>query len=319
MPESITNSDILGLLKNYPFKPYQYMMHFGGTNAQVDQYLEEEVVRLVGKGAKEVRLESEGKIGGYGLYRESDFDTEILGLKTAKIDLAVSVKGSHEQLINKVVHNLKVDGIEYATFRLSSAEDLDMIHALETNGFKLVDGYLILLKEGLSSDRIGGSGIKIRDANEGDIAPLQDAIAPTFLYSRFFRDRSTLSEKSAVEMHREWIKNSILGKVAEHVIVAEDQGEPIGFMTLEMDSDVEKYFGIKMGHIPLVGIDPKYRGRHIALDLSDHAFKTWFTERGAEMIRIETQLINIPATRTYENAGFRLTSTALTYRWANTQ
>jgi ribosomal protein S18 acetylase RimI-like enzyme len=116
-------------------------------------------------------------------------------------------------------------------------------------------------------------------------------------------------------MHREWIANSIRGQIADQVLVAEYRGIPVGFVTLEIDKDASKCLGRGVGHIPLIGTHPSYRGRGIAVTLTEAAIGGFFKKNRVDLVRIETQLSNIPASRTYEKLGFRIVDAGQTLRW----
>ena len=316
MLQHVMEPTLCRIAGEYPFKPHAYLRHYGVRQEAIDKYFRDRVEGLIDSGATLVQYGHDAA----AIYRHSQFDTDILGLKTVKIDYALASSPHHGGLIQSLVTSLNTEQVEYATCRLSG-HDAVLLDALEANSFRLVDGYLVLINNGthIQSGMLGelasGLDVSIRTARASDIPALQETMAPTFVYSRFFRD-SILSQSSAIQMHREWIRNAVLGRVAEAVFIAETDGTPVGFIAVEMERDASEYFGKRIGHIALIGTDPRYRGRHIALALTHHAFNGWFQSQGADLVRIETQLINVPATRTYENAGFRLVDSAFTMRWA---
>ncbi len=292
------------------FKPYHYLKYFGVNLAKINNYFEHELNQLKEKDA--IRIDTSG---GFGLYRTSKFDSDILKKNVGKVDHIVVAENSAdedvEQLVADMISSFKENNLDYVTCRLSAA-NIKVIHGLEKNGFQLVDGYLVLLQQLKVIE--GESSIVVREATEEDIPVLQK-IAPTFIYSRFFRDQ-LVGEEAATKMHEEWIKNSVLKKVADQVFVAEVDGQVIGFVTVEIDHDSEQYLDLKMGHIPLIGVAREYRGQHIAQVLTRYVMNNYFKEENVAVVRIETQLINVPATRTYEQLGFRMVDSALTFRWS---
>lgn len=241
---------------------------------------------------------------GKVVYKLLDLDSDILGFKTAKIDYLKGSIGSKKILVRNLLESFKKAKVEYVTFRIN-ARDVETVNILEEEGFKVVDGYLVLMKE-VGKENEEDLGIKIREAKHDDIRNLQDLIAPTFIYSRFFKDL-VISKHSAIRMHKVWIENCIKGKAAEKVYVAEIDGECAGFIALDIEGGV--------GHIPLIGVTPKFRGKKISKALTLHAISEWFKKKGVQFIRIETQLANIPATRAYEGIGFKLEDSFLTLRW----
>ena len=303
--------------KKVIFRPAEYLMHFGVSNEKLIDYFRYEVNRLMDVGASIVTIEDEKAKYGFALFRKSDFDSKILNKKVGKVDqIAITSETQLEhirQLILSLLEEFKSADLDYVTCRISAA-NIDVIHELEKNGFVIVDQYLVLLNDMHSHIEGNSFQIPIRIAKDEDIESLQKHIAPTFRYSRFFRD-TIISEEAAVEMHEEWIKNSVLKKVADCVFVADIEDTAAGFVSVEVDRDIEEHLGIKMGHIPLIGTNPLYRGRKIGQSLTQYVLDHWFKKEDVRYVRIETQLINIPATRTYEHMGFRLVDAAITLRW----
>ncbi len=256
---------------------------------------------------KKVSFLDDKKKLGIASYKILKLDSDILGFKTARIESINTDDSSKRILIEKLLQSFIKEKIKYATFRLSS-KDLQTINLLEEKGFRLVDEYLIFIKEVAREEQKKSNSIKIREATLSDSKQLQDDLGATFIYSRFFND-PLIKKDSAIKMHKIWINNCIEGEAAEKVYVAEVSGECIGFIAVEMDG--------QNGHISLIGVSPKYRGRKISQQLTVHAINNWFIPKGAKLVRIETQLANIPAARAYESMGFRLAESAVTLRWAH--
>lgn len=301
------------------FKPNEYLLHFGVKESSIQHYFIQEVKRLLDNGAFNITVQDGHKSLGFAVFRKSTFDSNVLNRKVGKVDyIAYSPEISEKkltQLVSRLISSFKSADLDYVTCRVP-ARNLRLIHELEKMGFVIVDQYLVMLKD--MEDQLVKSqeDLTIRPADESDIIELQESIAPTFRYSRFFRD-NILSEDSAIRMHAEWIKNSVLKKVADCVFVADIEKVPVGFVSVEVDGDIEEHLGIKIGHIPLIGINPVYRGRKLGQLLTQYVIDHWFKKEAVRYVRIETQLINTPATRTYENMGFRLVDAAITLRWKN--
>lgn len=255
---------------------------------------------------KQVTILENKKILGMAIYKILDLDSDILGFKTAKIDSIKTEKSLQKKLIQKLIKSFIKEKIRYVTFRLN-AKDLAMINSLEEGGFRLIDEYLILIKELGEEYQEEEYSVNIREANPGDSEKLQKEIGSTFIYSRFFND-SLIKKEAAVEMHKVWINNCVAGQAAEKVFVAEEKGKLVGFIAIETKESE--------GHIPLIGVSPKFRGKKISQQLTLYAIQNCLRKMNINSVRIETQLTNIPAARAYENIGFRLTDSAVTLRWA---
>lgn len=251
-----------------------------------------------------VTLSKDKKLLGKASYKMLELDSKILGFTTAKIVSIESDSKSKRILIKKLIKSFINDKIKYVTFRIK-AKELATINILEEEGFRLVDEYLILVKQILSKEQ-EKFAVKIREATLADSERLQNDLGSIFTSSRFFND-PLISKDAAVKMHKVWINNCIKGKAAEKVYVAEVEEICVGFIALEREG--------KEGHIPLIGVNPEHRGKKIAQQLTLYAINNWFIKKGVKTVQIETQLTNIPAVRTYENLGFRLVDSAVTLRW----
>ncbi len=308
----------LGRLTNQaPVKLNQYLQYFGVSSAMLELQMAVKYQRLVDGGAKPVNLFIGDALSGVAVYRVSDFDSNILGCRTGKVDLTISLPDPMVagKLVKQLIKSFKKDGLEYVTVRLSAA-DLVMIQALEAYGFQIVDGYVISLTKCRPVNfELPELPLIIRQPKLSDIPKLQKKIAPTFIYSRFFRD-PVLNSEIATEMHSQWIANSLTKQIVEEAFVAEINKEPVGFITVEVDHGLNHDYGVKMGHIPLVGVDPTYRGKQISQRLTEYVINNWFVNQNVDQIRIETQLINYPAARSYEQSGFRIADSAVTLRWS---
>lgn len=228
-------------------------------------------------------------------WKLGNFDSEVFGFRVAKIETLQ--QGSEKDLIKDLVKNK----IAYATYRVPSS-DFSLIHALEKSNFILIDG-LITLGIDLSEIGIEETLEEIREANKNNIKELKDLTSGLYSGTRVFND-PFISEDTANEFYVKWIENSVMGKAADSVLVWEEEGEILGYITLKRN-----------GSIPLVGVSKKAQGKGIGKNLikaSLNKFKKWSLEK----VEIETQMNNIPALRTYQASGFKITDSHLTFRWS---
>ncbi len=226
------------------------------------------------------------------------WDTEILERKTAKI-LSFQPKGAPKSLAEELTSSLAKEKIEYAIFRVN-ASYFPTIHALEDAGFKLVDGYLELeceVKEGESLPT------NVRKAKNEDLEQLQAIAARSFSKTRFYND-PLIKKSQGDKIYSEWIKNSILGKMADMVLVWEEGKSLLGFVTIR-----------KNGNLTLISVSKNAQGKGIGKLLVKAAlnqFKKW----GISKSTIETQMTNISALRAYQSCGYKIADSYLTFRWS---
>ncbi len=230
-----------------------------------------------------------------------NFDSEIFGFKTAKIKHLYS-NGDAKKL-QKTINTLKKDmvenEVEYAIYR-APADNYSLIQVLENNNFTIVDGLVSLSNDEM--DIVHNINSKIRKAKITDLKQLKNIASTSFERTRIYND-AILDKKKAGKMYARWIENSLTQKVADEVFVWEENGEILGFITLQ-----------KSGHIPLIAVMHKARGKGIAKELIKavlYQCKEW----GITRSEIETQMANIPALRAYQSCGFKIIDSSLTFRW----
>jgi dTDP-4-amino-4,6-dideoxy-D-galactose acyltransferase len=122
-------------------------------------------------------------------------------------------------------------------------------------------------------------------------------------YSRFRLD-PMLSDERFVAMYRRWIERSVAKELADAVLVVECRDIPgSAGRTLAGMISVSESRGV--GSIGLVAVAAAARGRGIGSKLIQGAHQ-WMRGRGAREARVVTQMVNTPACRLYERAGYQL-------------
>lgn len=236
-------------------------------------------------------------------WQYQDFDSKILERNVAKIHYIKARDDGNERrkLIRQLIANLKENKIEYATYRIK-ASDFLTIHALEDEGFRLVDGCIKLETEILElRDKTPQN---IRNAEEKDIPQLKRLASCVFSQTRFYND-PLIKKSQADTIYSEWIKNSILGNAADAVLIWEDENLPRGFITLGKD-----------GTIILIAVDVKQQGKGIGKWLIKSA-SSQFKNFGVKSSTVETQMTNAQALRLYQACGYKIVDAYLTFRWSS--
>lgn len=228
-------------------------------------------------------------------WRVDDFDSEVLGFKVAKIaDL-------DPKQIKNLIRDLIKNKVTYATYRVQ-ANNFPLIHALESAGFILVDGLVSLSLDLASVEPMKAP--EIREAKNSDLAQLKKLTSNLYSNTRITNDL-LISKDKAKKYYLKWIENSVSGSAADSVLVWEEKGSILGYVTLQ-----------KKSQIPLIGVSEKARGKGIARKLLNAAFAK-FKKWGVEKVNIDTQIGNIAALRTYQGVGFKIVDSHLTFRWAS--
>jgi ribosomal protein S18 acetylase RimI-like enzyme len=184
------------------------------------------------------------------------------------------------------------------------ARGVDQVRALCSLGFAVVDVNVSFER---SPDAHTGlptrPWIQVRDMRPADHADVLDIAGHCFTYSRFHLD-PFIAREQANGVKREWVRNYILGRRGERVLVAEWDGAPVGFLAV-LAADVP---GRSCRVIDLIGVAPERQGRGVGRALVDHFIRAY--AGGCDRLRVGTQVANTPSARLYEGCGFRLADSA---------
>lgn len=134
---------------------------------------------------------------------------------------------------------------------------------------------------------------RIRPATSADVLALAQIAAVSHHDTRFYADRH-FDRARCDRLYAVWIENSCRG-YADAVLVADDGGEPVGYVTCHKDA-VGPH-----GHVGLFAVSEPARGRGIGRALLQAALR-WFAANGVVAVTVATQLRNVTALRFYERS-----------------
>lgn len=118
------------------------------------------------------------------------------------------------------------------------------------------------------------------------------------IFSRFFLDNN-FSNNEYERLYTKWLFKSVSGELALRTIIARNESEITGFITLGKNN--------MRADIGLVSVDPVYRGKGIGSDLVKYA-DNLSLNMGFDQIGVVTQLDNVNACKLYTNCGFKIES-----------
>jgi len=225
-------------------------------------------------------------------YQVLDWDSEILGVKTAKIlpeRLVVSELAS-------LLSTLQAQKIQLV-FWASAADDVPSQQAAqEFSGF-LADQkvtYWVDLANHVMAD-IDLS--EVESYTETVATPeLHQLAFEIAAFSRFGTDPRILPEKMR-QIYKTWIENSVKRQVAKEVLVIKQHGKVVGMTTLGEKNG--------RGDIGLLAVDPDCRGMKLGTKLVA-ASQRWCVQQGYRWGQVVTQLTNPTACKLYEKGGYRV-------------
>lgn len=191
------------------------------------------------------------------------------------------------------------------------AEDLAAVHAMEREGFLLMDTLVCwvydLLKAPLPENECP---IPIRPGTpadaEGVVAVAREAFHGYFGH---YHADPRLDQARCDELYTDWASRSCrLPGEGEGVLVAEDAGKIVGFVTMKFNSPEE-------GEGVLDAVASAYRGQRVHGALNRERLR-WFRGRGAHRMVISTQVINVSAQRSWQRLGLKPHSAICTFhKW----
>jgi ribosomal protein S18 acetylase RimI-like enzyme len=233
------------------------------------------------------------------------WDTRFFGVRVARV-VGYSLD---EAAARRALDWCAAERVDCLYF-LCDAGSEESVAAAERHGFGLKDVRLTYRRlEPALADAVPElpPGIQMRPARP-DEAPVLEAIAEgSYTDSRFYFDRR-FPRALADELYRVWVRQSVAGQ-ADVVLVLEDRGRAVGFITCHLEGDG------RTGRCGLSGLDPGLRGRGLGLRMYEAALR-WFAARGVELVVYVTQARNIRAQRLFQRLGFLSHSTQLWYhKW----
>lgn len=182
------------------------------------------------------------------------------------------------------------------------ADNEAAVRLLEDTGFRLMEtGLNFSMPIEVATNPVGEAAARMAVPEDKDAV---EAVARTsFSYSRFHRDPNVPDEK-ANEVKARWAGNFFHGKRGDHMVVAEVDGKVIGFLQL-----LERGENLV---IDLIAVHESARRKGAAAAMTAFALKEL---KGFTGILVGTQAVNVPATRFYENMGFRFTGAVYVYHF----
>jgi RimJ/RimL family protein N-acetyltransferase len=187
-------------------------------------------------------------------------------------------------------------------YLLASADDPPSVHAAERAGFRVMDLRIELRRVAAVEEADG-----VREAREDDRDALRGIARSSHRITRFYADPN-FPDARCDDLYDTWIARSLEGW-ADGVLVVEADGSPAGYVSCHLDRQEGT------GSIGLIAVDEAARGQGLGLTLTLGAV-AWCGRRGMNEMSVVTQGRNVAALRTFEQAGFRVSSVAVwLHKW----
>ncbi len=227
------------------------------------------------------------------MYIEKDiFNSEIFQMNMGNI-----VLDQEKEYKKSDFENLFKYDFQHLTVKIP-AQQKQILNEVLKAGFMLMDTlteYIFVVKRA-QLPQIQHK-CRLRNCRNEDLKRLKDIASSSFKRDRFHSD-PYLNNELCDLYYKKWIENSYNG-FAEKVIVAEYNGEPVGFTT------GKTYLNEPYGHLVLSAVSEKYRGIGVYTSMIYEGIVWMLTEHPEiEGIVVGTQLDNLAVQKAWIRLGF---------------
>jgi ribosomal protein S18 acetylase RimI-like enzyme len=187
--------------------------------------------------------------------------------------------------------------------------DMAIIHALESNGFFLMDTLLNFVCDCLA----GGSndhprqlpeGFVLRLATSSDVESLVETARASFAkhFGRFHAD-PRIGRGTATTIYEEWIRSCANGW-ADWIVIAMHGDRIAGYSAWKKPSALDQRHGIRLGHFSIGAVHPDFFGRGLFSALTREGMER--LRLSADWIEAPTHIDNYAVQRGFLRLGWRI-------------
>jgi len=220
--------------------------------------------------------------------------SSILGKSVFQID---------SRFISQLVYSRLPQGPALVMVKVPVSNIDDCKHLQDLNFF-LVDTNVQLQKLRDKSSFLTNK-LNIRFSNPSDQEGVLKIAANSFTYDRFHSDPD-IKQEAAEKIKVEWAKNYFKNARGNWMVVAEDKGNISGFLQLLHGVD-----GALI--IDLIAVDQNYRHTGVAQRMISFAIQNCETK--TKVVRVGTQIANLPSIALYLKMGFCVTSAQYVFHY----
>lgn len=237
----------------------------------------------------------------YGKVQWDAFNSQTFKLNMGNLEISFdSKKGinflEYKQLVDELIERAITEKYEHITVKIDTSNVL-LTKPFIDNSFQMTDT-LVTYKYVYDRKLIPMEHkVLLGDCNDNDIERLAALAKKAFKYDRFHSDQS-LDDALCDEYYKRWIINSYNG-FADRVIVAYNNGMPVGFTTVKLPTGDSK-----IGRGVLSAVDESYRGLGIYTSMI-HELVRWLDGK-AEEVTVGTQINNYAVQRAWTRLGFKI-------------
>jgi ribosomal protein S18 acetylase RimI-like enzyme len=318
--DNLESVEIEVVIRNMRVFPFEHLFRHVGIDP-ISKFIASSIIN-----SKSSSTALEGRIDGslYGITKIEHlaFDSNFFHAKMGRIDPVlisddinvIERRKLCHAILSKAISIAREEGFKQITMRVSP-RDIDVIQVACSLGFNFIDA---IVTYAIDTDYIDANKIQppkdltIRMKKLSDFEEIKKIARDSFLKDRFHSD-TRFDRQSADDFHEKWVENSLLGKVADEVIVAEVDGVPVGFTTIRRNKEISRKIGLQSGSMILSAVDRKQRGKSIYKHMIAGGLK-WF-KSSVDVVDLGTQVDNLPVQRAWCGLGFKPVMYMVTLHW----
>jgi RimJ/RimL family protein N-acetyltransferase len=306
---------IVPLLAGYPYKPYMaYVREFGGA-AITNHFVEAVRQRLEAADTNSLLTLRSDDAAGLAVWSVAQQESRVFGFLTARLETLVAQGGYAAEreikgyLVARVLDRCLAEGIQHISLRVAAA-DTASIHALEAQGFYMVDG-LITYARRLGDEPLPSPSpdLRVRFATPADLPQIVDLARSAFSFDRLHVDPA-VPKAAADEIHGVWLAASCAPGAPDRVLVALDAEGPLGYSVYRINESTARHLGEPVGVWVIAAAHERARGMGVARSMC-LVMLQWYKHQGIRIVEGGTQLANVASARLHESCGFHVASTSV--------
>jgi ribosomal protein S18 acetylase RimI-like enzyme len=309
---------IAPILKTSHFKPLRYLAREQGDS--LDSHWQHSVEDLLPSERTHAFLASRGgEPVGFLVYAESPWESDLFGQKAGVLHhFALSESAGHRgplarELLDHALRHAHSIGMRFLSTKVY-ADDVPVIHALESRGFLLMDTVVECHFDARRTPLAGvappkvAADVVLRLATPADRDGLVAASRLAFggHFGRFHSDER-IGRDVATKIYEQWMHSSLDG-YADWIDVAEIDGRIAGFSIWKKPARRDLELAVPVGHYSISGIHPEFHGRGLFTALTYAG-----TERMlafADIVEGPTHVNNVGVQLGYAKVAWRVGSDA---------
>lgn len=183
------------------------------------------------------------------------------------------------------------------------AGDEDIVYTFQKSGFQIADVNITLDRTPESITMRDMTRYRIREALHDECEEVTAISGVCFTNSRFHKDPH-IPRKIADTIKQKWVENYFKGERGEGIILAEKDEKPVGFLAIAKTRVNDQTVRI----IDLIGVHPAFQGTGAGTQMVNYFISN--SVGNYDLLRVGTQLINLPSLHLYEKSGFCISGAA---------